>query len=94
MAPVAERDANTCGGRCPTCFVNAMISTIRRSSVFEDDTVFEYDIIIQMEKRIRIKKSVRKFIRLEKARIRRQFLDYKKQEELIKEMYNKLVEAK
>ena len=35
-------------------------------------------------------KSVKKFIRTEKAQIRRQFLDAKKQEELIKEMYNKL----
>jgi hypothetical protein len=34
--------------------------------------------------------SVRKFIRLEKARIRRQFFDVKKQEELIKEVYNKI----
>ena len=34
--------------------------------------------------------SVRKFIRLQKAQIRRQFWDIKKQEELIKEMYNKL----
>ena len=34
--------------------------------------------------------SVRKFIRTQKAQIRRQFLDVKKQEEMIKEMYNKL----
>ena len=34
--------------------------------------------------------STRKFIRSEKARIRRQFLDYKKQEEAIKDMYNKI----
>lgn len=34
-------------------------------------------------------KSVRKFIRLEKARIRSQFLDVKKQEELIAELYKK-----
>lgn len=34
--------------------------------------------------------STRKFIRSEKARIRRQFLDYKKQEEEIKNMYNKI----
>lgn len=32
-------------------------------------------------------KSVRKFIRLEKARIRGQFWDIKKQEEMIKELY-------
>jgi hypothetical protein len=35
-------------------------------------------------------KSIRKFIRTQKAQIRRQFLDVKKQEEMIKEMYNKL----
>jgi hypothetical protein len=35
-------------------------------------------------------KSVKKFIRSQKAQIRRQFLDVKKQEELIKEMYNKI----
>ena len=35
-------------------------------------------------------KSVKKFIRTQKAQIRRQFLDVKKQEEMIKEMYNKL----
>ena len=33
--------------------------------------------------------STRKFIRSQKAQIRRQFLDVKKQEEMIKEMYNK-----
>ena len=35
--------------------------------------------------------STRKFIRSEKARIRRQFLDYKKQEEAITNMYNKIL---
>jgi hypothetical protein len=39
-------------------------------------------------------KSVKKFIRNQKAQIRRQFFDLKKQEELIKEMYNKLNPAK
>lgn len=34
--------------------------------------------------------STKKFIRLEKARIRRQFFDFKKQEEMIQEIYNKL----
>jgi len=34
--------------------------------------------------------STRKFIRTQKAQIRRQFWDVKKQTELIKEMYNKL----
>ncbi len=37
-------------------------------------------------------KSVRKFIRLEKSRIRRDVLDYKKQEEMIKEIYNRFNE--
>ena|GEM_PF-1489580 len=32
-------------------------------------------------------KSTRKFIRTEKARIRRQFFDYKKQQEMIDKMY-------
>ena len=35
--------------------------------------------------------STRKFIRLEKARIRRQFLDYKAQEEAIANMYSKIL---
>lgn len=35
-------------------------------------------------------KSVRKFIRDQKAQIRRKNFDVKKQEELIKEVYNKL----
>lgn len=35
-------------------------------------------------------KSIKKFIRTQKAQIRRQFWDVKKQEELIREMYNKL----
>ena len=35
--------------------------------------------------------STRKFIRSEKARIRRQFLDYKAQEEAIASMYNKIL---
>ena len=39
-------------------------------------------------------KSVRKFVRLEKARIRRQFSDTKKQGELIKEVYSKLTVKK
>jgi hypothetical protein len=41
-----------------------------------------------MEKKL--SNSVRKFIRRQKAQIRRQFLDVKKQEEMIKEMYTKL----
>lgn len=35
--------------------------------------------------------STRKFIRLEKARIRRQFLDYKSQKEAIENMYKKVL---
>jgi len=38
-----------------------------------------------------LKKSDRKFIRTEKARIRRQFSDSKKQEELINDLYKKMV---
>jgi len=39
-------------------------------------------------------KSIRKFIRKEKARIRREVLDVKKQEELIAEIYKKLSKRK
>ena len=39
-------------------------------------------------------KSLRKFIRREKARIRREVLDVKKQEELIEEMYKKFSKEK
>lgn len=38
-----------------------------------------------------IRKSYKKFIRLQKARIRRQFFDFKKQEELITELYKKFI---
>lgn len=41
-----------------------------------------------MEKK-KLAKSVRKFIRREKARIRWEVLDWKKQEELINELYEK-----
>ena len=37
-------------------------------------------------------RSIRKFIRREKAQIRREVLDIKKQEELIAELYKKLTE--
>ncbi|OGZ69361.1 MAG: hypothetical protein A3D44_02795 [Candidatus Staskawiczbacteria bacterium RIFCSPHIGHO2_02_FULL_42_22] len=37
-------------------------------------------------------KSVKKFIRSEKARIRSQFLDVKKQDELIGNLYKKLLD--
>jgi hypothetical protein len=40
-----------------------------------------------MEKRTRTPKSVRIFIRSEKARIRRQFSDAKTQEEMINKLY-------
>ena len=43
---------------------------------------------------MKFSKSIRIFIRKQKVQIRRQFLDVKKQEELIKEMYNKLKPAK
>jgi len=39
----------------------------------------------------RMPKSVRKFIRREKARIRREVLDIKEQEKLILELYQKLL---
>jgi len=38
--------------------------------------------------------STRKFIRREKARIRREILDIKKQEELINELYQKYFKVK
>ena len=38
-------------------------------------------------KRKRLPKSIRKFIREEKARIRQSALDFKKQKELINELY-------
>jgi hypothetical protein len=41
-------------------------------------------------KRKRMPKGLRKHIRQEKARIRRETLDFKKQEELIKEIYQKV----
>ena len=40
---------------------------------------------------LNLTKSTRKFIRLEKARIRRQFFDVKKQEELISELYKRFL---
>ena len=41
----------------------------------------------------RIPKSVRKYIRQEKARIRREVLNVKEQEKLIKELYQKLFKS-
>ena len=49
---------------------------------------------VQGQRKFMFKKlpnSTRKFIRSEKARIRRQFLDYKAQEELITNMYDKIL---
>jgi len=40
-------------------------------------------------KRKRLSKSTRKFIRSEKARIRREILDCKKQEEMIQQLYKR-----
>jgi hypothetical protein len=40
----------------------------------------------------RLPKSVRKFIRKEKARIRREILDLKEQEKKIQELYKKIFE--
>jgi len=42
-----------------------------------------------MEKK-KIPKSLRKFIRLEKSRIRREVLDIKEQKRLISELYQKI----
>ena len=42
-----------------------------------------------MEKKI--PKSLRKYIRKEKARIRREDFDLKKQKKLIKELYDKII---
>jgi hypothetical protein len=42
-------------------------------------------------KKKRMPKGLRKHIRQEKARIRREVLDLKKQEELIKEIYQKVL---
>ena len=42
-----------------------------------------------MVKKKRLSKSIRKFIRQEKARIRREVLDIKEQKELINELYQK-----
>lgn len=39
-------------------------------------------------------RSTRKFIRLEKARIRAQFFDIKKQEEMIRELYGRFIKNK
>ena len=39
----------------------------------------------------KLKNSDRKFIRTEKARIRREFLDSKKQDEMISELYKKML---
>lgn len=47
-------------------------------------------LFIDMSKKM--PKSIRKFIRREKARIRRQFLDVKKQEEQIAGLYKKIKE--
>lgn len=41
-------------------------------------------------KKKRLPKSIRKFIRKEKARIRREIFNLKEQEEKIKELYQKL----
>ncbi len=40
----------------------------------------------------KLPKSLRKFIRKEKARIRREVLDIKEQEKLIQELYQKIFE--
>ena len=42
-------------------------------------------------KRKRLPKSIHKHIRKEKARIRREVLDFEKQKELIKELYQRIL---
>jgi len=42
-----------------------------------------------MKKKKRLPKSIRKYIRFQKARIRREFLDAKEQEKKIEEIYQK-----
>ncbi|MDP1538512.1 MAG: hypothetical protein Q8M00_00575 [bacterium] len=39
----------------------------------------------------KLPKSIRKYIRKEKARIRREVLDFKKQEELINQLYKRFL---
>jgi hypothetical protein len=43
---------------------------------------------------IKLPKSLRKFIRKEKARIRRESLDWKEEEKKIKEIYEKIPKKK
>jgi len=47
-----------------------------------------------MVARKKLPKSIRKFIRREKARIRREILDSKEQEKLIAEIYQKFLKQK
>ncbi len=47
-----------------------------------------------MAKKKRMPKSIRKFIRKEKARIRREFLDTKEQEKRISGLYKKILKDK
>jgi hypothetical protein len=42
----------------------------------------------------KLPRSIRKHIRKEKARIRREFLDFKKQKEEIEKLYQKIFEQK
>jgi hypothetical protein len=41
--------------------------------------------------KMKLPKSIRKYIRKEKARIRREILDLKEQERLIQELYQKIL---
>lgn len=49
----------------------------------------KFFISVSMKKKL--PKSIRKFIRKEKARIRREVLDLKEQEKLISELYQKIL---
>lgn len=47
-----------------------------------------------MNKTKRLSKGIRKYIRTQKARIRREVLDVEEQQKLIKELYKKFTSAK
>ena len=52
--------------------------------------VYYFGLLYIMEKNKKLPSSTRKFIRKQKAQIRRQVLNVKKQEEMIAEIYSKL----
>ncbi len=56
--------------------------------------IFTAEINFCIMRKKRMPKSTRKFIRREKARIRREFLDIKEQEDKIKQIYQKFPKTK